>query len=705
MQRTIKNTIHHFSIRYLNTIILCIIMATAIACKSPDDALISVNTPTVSSVYPVDSSTDVAINVNLSVTFDETMDPASILLNTTNTTCSQTIQISSNSFSSCVLLTSPTPPETPFRNYTFQAASNLQPNTLYKVKVTTQARDHAGETLSIDYVTPNGFTTSGPSVSSLVVSPHYSSSGSKWNDYVKNDGADFYTATDTACNSATDSSCLHGGVMRSIEVPGKSTCAGLTYADSLDVFNWICSESTDPVRMISFGFKNGKGLPDLIDFSATKWQPINFTVWDNNVTYNSSGLTTWWSNAVVQNNDGSDGSDMNVGEIHIITANPQAVYTIGADKVALVIQPGVTMTGSVATNETLITANSRSFVWIEGGLDAAGDDKGISFSTTKFSVLDDVTVTNANSNGIELLSNSNNNLLRGITSNSNTVGIQLTGSSYNELTRIWANTNTNIGINSSTSAVGYRFSHISAANNTNSGIVISPCTDCILNNITASGNAGSFGLSFQGSSHNNLFINITAYNNSHGVLHKSSPDFSTVQNIASANNANKGLDLYQSLNNYFTGKVRIGSNTVVNCDDDDNGNDGGLTEPTCANNGSSDANVNTSTNLSSSFNGTGWELLSTDTEIRNVLSLPSGNDTVTHTWSGAGTSTLLRNAVEIRDDGIGNDNLLCESGETCLYTPNIGRYQGHGNLINAGTIGTGGTLENIILLQYETNGY
>jgi Big-like domain-containing protein/parallel beta helix pectate lyase-like protein len=539
----------------------------------------------------------------------------------------------------------------------------------------------------------------------LVVSPHYSNSGSNWNDCVKNDGADLYSATGTACNPGADSSCLHGGVIRSIEVLGKSTCAGLTFADSLDLFNWICDGSTNPVRIISSEFKKGKGLPDLIDFPASQWKPINFTVWDSGVPYNSSGLMTWWSNPVVLNNDGSDGSDMNEGEVHIITANPQSVYTIGADKVALVIQPGVTMTGSAATNETLITANSRSFVWIEGLLDAAGDDTGISFSTTTFSVLDDVTVSNANLNGIDLLSASDGNLLRNITANSNgAIGIKLTGSSNNELRGITTNNNTNIGIYLVTSSNKNRLSDISAPNNNDSSFSAIDCVDNTLSVTTHSGGAGFGTRLVGGASTHNLLFNITSHSASHGIDLVSS-SYNTVLNIAPSTNINKGVNITASTNNYFTGELRVGGGQSVNCNDDPPDGDGGLSHVSCANNSGSDAVLTTSTDLTSSFNATDWELQVADTQIRDILSLPTGNDTVTHTWSDAGTTTILRNAVEIQDDAIGNDNFLCETGETCLFTPNIGRYQGHGNLINAGTIGAGGTLENIILLEYETNGY
>jgi hypothetical protein len=85
--------------------------------------------------------------------------------------------------------------------------------------------------------------------------------------------------------------------------------------------------------------------------------------------------------------------------------------------------------------------------------------------------------------------------------------------------------------------------------------------------------------------------------------------------------------------------------------------------------------------------------------------LPTGNDAVTHTWLGGATVTLLLNAVELRDGTTGNNDGLCESGETCVYTPNIGTYQGHGALQAAGSIGIGGTLESIQLLEFATNGY
>jgi len=93
--------------------------------------------------------------------------------------------------------------------------------------------------------------------------------------------------------------------------------------------------------------------------------------------------------------------------------------------------------------------------------------------------------------------------------------------------------------------------------------------------------------------------------------------------------------------------------------------------------------------------------------LHEVLSLPSADDTITHTWSDTSSTTFLKHAVEILGDAVGNDNGLCESNEACIFTPNIGAYQGEGELIPAGPIvdSISGGLTGVILYRYETNGH
>ncbi len=66
---------------------------------------------------------------------------------------------------------------------------------------------------------------------------------------------------------------------------------------------------------------------------------------------------------------------------------------------------------------------------------------------------------------------------------------------------------------------------------------------------------------------------------------------------------------------------------------------------------------------------------------------------------------FLHNSVEISGDGIGNDNDLCETDETCLYTSNIASYQGQGDLQSAGTLTDGDTITAVTLMVYSINGY
>lgn len=107
--------------------------------------------------------------------------------------------------------------------------------------------------------------------------------------------------------------------------------------------------------------------------------------------------------------------------------------------------------------------------------------------------------------------------------------------------------------------------------------------------------------------------------------------------------------------------------------------------------------------------------------IRGHKTVPDAEDIRTHKWDAADEAacakidgatwndpdrrtTFLLDAIEVMFDFQGNEDTLCESGETCLFTPNLGYYQGHGALEQAGTIGAGGTIENVTLVRHQTNG-
>ena len=84
--------------------------------------------PTVSSTYPSDSASSVAPNTSLTVTFSEAMDTTTITTNSSGTSCLGTLQLSSDSFSTCVqMFSSPTASDSN-KTFSLEPASNLSYN-------------------------------------------------------------------------------------------------------------------------------------------------------------------------------------------------------------------------------------------------------------------------------------------------------------------------------------------------------------------------------------------------------------------------------------------------------------------------------------------------------------------------------------------------------------------------------------------------
>lgn len=130
-----------------------------------------------------------------------------------------------------------------------------------------------------------------------------------------------------------------------------------------------------------------------------------------------------------------------------------------------------------------------------------------------------------------------------------------------------------------------------------------------------------------------------------------------------------------------------------------------------------------------------WSLKRSDVELRNTNSCPDLSRPLLHKVGGVATSDAecqnlvrgsvylganacgiyhLRNTIEIIGDAKGNENGLCESNEDCIFTPNLGAYQGHGLLKKANTVGPfycsdvplrQDKLSRIRLFAYEENGY
>ena len=124
--------------------------------------------PTVVGFYPGDGSTDVVLNTTIVVTFSEAMNTSTITVNTSGTTCSGSIQVSKDNFSTCVQASSDPVAGVENKAFTVTLTSNLEGNTTYKTKILVTATDSAGNALT-ETVMVNGFTSLLDSTSPTVV--------------------------------------------------------------------------------------------------------------------------------------------------------------------------------------------------------------------------------------------------------------------------------------------------------------------------------------------------------------------------------------------------------------------------------------------------------------------------------------------------------------------------------------------------------
>lgn len=477
----------------------------------------------------------------------------------------------------------------------------------------------------------------------------YPTNGAKWNDYVK--GSNWLTATDVACNSATDTACLHGGERRVVVATGKTSCTGLTATDDLGAFNWVCDASVSPVRLVSTRLAGGKHLSDLLDFDTPSFKANKVTVYSDGAAWGVTPDSSWWSNPVVISNAG--GYVDSASTIYLATTNPAIAYLLAGStqKVALVVKPGITLSGP-GTNFRVVEMSGGDYLWFEGSIDATGETDGITIGNgVKFNRLHGVTVKNALSSGIHLAPSTTRIALTDITSkNNNSYGVRLDGASHNTFENLNASNNiVGLGLVNSSSnnnftntALAYSnyrglsvdggsshnafaglridnsdgeaiyvagssnnnaFSNVTAVGNGSTGtsmVSINGSVNTILQAVTA-GNSLNTGIRLSNGSNNAAISALASISNRQFGIAISSNNNTFADIAAGYSNGSIGEGINISSNyNTFTGLLRFGNN-IFNCNV--YGTNPGLADSTCANNGSSNAALTTNTDLASSFVG------------------------------------------------------------------------------------------------------
>jgi hypothetical protein len=414
---------------------------------------------------------------------------------------------------------------------------------------------------------------------------YFYSGGTNWNAYVKNDGPDIFSASNTACSgfeSGYYDACIHGGEMRAFEVKGRSDCTGLTAEDNLSAFEWVCLVEPGPVvKMVSSALKENANLSDLIDFSGSTWKNNYVTVYDGGTPIVTSGAGWWWGNNIVADNDGGV-LDVS-GNIYIITSDPAAAYTISADMIALLIEPGITLTGP-ATGAEIIDSSSRKFLWIEGAIDATSDNRGVSFGVVRFSVLRNMNIINANGGAFPCgiyMSLSTNNYLYNINLEKNYWGLRLYFATENIVEKVNSINNDEDGVYISFSSINNIFRNISASGNNYAGVYLgsdenylSHITSAnnyigiyitrdmnVLNNISVMSNEAT-GISIY-QADNNILNQITSANNDTGVYVGNSVN-NIVMNITAANNFYVGIRNTIGADNVFVNANAVNNGYGIN---------------------------------------------------------------------------------------------------------------------------------------------
>ncbi len=113
--------------------------------------------PTISSITPGDFTIEQDRGTDIVLVFSETISTASVTTNTANTTCSGSIQVSKDSFSTCVQMTAAPVASNNDKTYTLTPNADLDDFTMYKVRVTTSVLDLVTNGISSTQTQATGF--------------------------------------------------------------------------------------------------------------------------------------------------------------------------------------------------------------------------------------------------------------------------------------------------------------------------------------------------------------------------------------------------------------------------------------------------------------------------------------------------------------------------------------------------------------------
>lgn len=220
---------------------------------------------------------------------------------------------------------------------------------------------------------PNDGVELGP----ISTRPLVANLSNRWNQYVTTPGSDPLSWTTPCLDAGSYTTCRHAGELHRVDVPNARDCSGLSLVDSADAFIWECRPAAQGVTFVSRGFKTGRGLRDLLDFSAIAFRPMSTTLRSGGRSW-TSPVTSWWTNDVaeLQSCGGALCGLAAPETVYIATTSlTNAGYNIAANGIALVTAPGALLSGVTADNKCVtfdvITFNYTSRPCVINALEQA----------------------------------------------------------------------------------------------------------------------------------------------------------------------------------------------------------------------------------------------------------------------------------------------------------------------------------------------
>lgn len=188
----------------------------------------------------------------------------------------------------------------------------------------------------------------------LTVSPEYAVAPN-WMDHVRMaNTAQACDGSESGSYSGSSAVCVDGGPRRKVVISIESACTGLTATDQLGLFTWECAVNGSTVTFHS-RLRDGAALSDQIDASGLQFLTNSVTVLKNGNPISQSLPATWWSNsfAVLGSAAPNTFETLNVaGRIYtIVAAVNRGLVQVGADKTALVVMPGASLTSSAPNTD------------------------------------------------------------------------------------------------------------------------------------------------------------------------------------------------------------------------------------------------------------------------------------------------------------------------------------------------------------------